>query len=79
MEARRLAFVAEGYAIRKLNQAYFAFHGAYATTGAAGVSVIGEQALELRRRSSSLAEFLRAAAEFTSAEDLADYLDDAGG
>ena len=79
MEKRRLVFVAEGYAIRKLNQAYFAFHGAYATTGAAGVSVIGEQVLELRRRSASLAEFLRAAAEFTSAEDLADYLDDAGG
>ena len=75
MEERRLVFVAEGYALRKLNQAYFAFHGAYATTGAAGVSVIGEQALELRRRSSSLEEFLRTAAEFTSAEDLADYVE----
>ncbi|MCY3691639.1 MAG: hypothetical protein OXI54_10955 [Chloroflexota bacterium] len=74
MEARRRIFVAEGYPIRKLNQAYFAFHGAYATTGAAGVSVIGEQVLELRRRSPSLAEFLRTAAQFTGAEDLADYV-----
>ena len=75
MEERRLAFVAEGYPIRKLNQAYFAFHGAYATTGAAGVSIIGEQVLELRRRSSSLAQFLRTAAEFTSAEELTNHLE----
>lgn len=78
MEERRLVFVAEGYALRKLNQAYFAFHGAYATTGAAGVSVIGEQVQELRRQSSSLEEFLRTAAEFTSAEDLAAYIERAG-
>jgi len=75
MEERRRVFVSEGYPIRKLNQAYFAFHGTYATTGAAGVSVIGEQVQELRRRSASLAEFLRAAAQFTSAEDLADYVE----
>ena len=75
MQARRRIFVAEGYPIRKLNQAYFAFHGAYATTGAAGVSIIGDQVLELRRRSPSLAEFLRTAAQFTSAAELADYVE----
>ena len=75
MEERRRIFVAEGYPIRKLNQAYFAFHGAYGTTGAAGVSVIGDQVLELRRRSPSLAEFLRTAAQFTSAAELADYVE----
>ena len=75
MEERRRVFVSEGYPIRKLNQAYFAFHGTYATTGAAGVSVIGEQVGELRRQSPSLAEFLRTAAQFTSAEDLADYVE----
>ncbi len=74
MEERRLVFVSEGYAIRKLNQAYFAFHGSYATTGAAGVNVIGEQMTELRRRSSSLEEFLRTAAEITSVEELADLV-----
>ena len=74
MEERRLGFVSEGYPIRKLNQAYFAFHGTYATTGAAGVNVIGEQMTELRRRSSSLEEFLRTAAEITSAEELAHLL-----
>lgn len=77
MEERRRLFVSEGYPIRRLNQAYFAFHGTYATTGAAGVSVIGEQVQELRRQSPSLAQFLRTAAQLTSAEDLADYVEHA--
>ena len=74
MEERRRTFVENGYPIRRLNQAYFAFHGSYATTGAAGVNVIGEQVEELRRRSSSLADFLGTAAQFTNAQDLSDYL-----
>ncbi len=74
MEERRLVFVSEGYPIRKLNQAFFAFHGAYGTTGAAGVDVIGQQVTELRRRSSSLEDFLRAAAQITGPEDLAALL-----
>src|SRR4030067_3637460 len=38
MEARRVFFWEDGYLIRKLKQAYFAFHGAYADQpgGAAG-------------------------------------------
>ena len=75
MEERRRVFVANGYYIRRLNQAYFAFHGTYATSGAAGISVVGEQVAELRRRSTSLGEFLRTAAQFTGPQDLRDYLD----
>ena len=74
MEERRKDFVAHGYRLRKLNQAYFAFHGTYADTGAAGVSVVGQQIEELRRRSPTLAEFLRTAAQFTTAEELSAYL-----
>ena len=74
MEERRNEFVAHGYRLRRLNQAYFAFHGTYADTGAAGVSVVGQQIEELRRRSPSLADFLRTVAEFTDAEDLSAYL-----
>lgn len=74
MEERRLVFVSEGYTIRKLNQAYFAFYGTYGTMGAAGVDVIGEQMTELRRRSSSLKEFLDTAAKITSAEELSALL-----
>ncbi len=75
MEEQRKMFVAHGYRLRRLNQAYFAFHGTYADTGAAGVSIVGQQIEELRRRSPSLADFLRTAAEFTTPDDLAEYLD----
>lgn len=74
MEEQRKRFVAHGYRLRKLNQAYFAFHGTYADTGAAGVSVVGQQIEELRRRSPSLAEFLRTAAEFRTPDELAEHL-----
>ena len=74
MEERRREFVENGYLIRRLNQAYFAFHGTYATTGAAGVSVIGQQVEELRRRSPTLEHFLRTAAEIDNPADLSDLL-----
>ncbi len=44
MELQRRYFVANGYELRRLNQAYFAFHGAYASSpggGAAGADPIG--------------------------------------
>ena len=59
MEERRRFFWEHGYQIRKLNQAYFALHGAYAhQPGAAGEDPIGPAVLELRQRSSSLRVFL---------------------
>jgi peptidoglycan/xylan/chitin deacetylase (PgdA/CDA1 family) len=59
MEERRQFFWEHGYLIRKLNQAYFALHGAYADRpGAAGEDPVGPAVLELRRRSSSLRAFL---------------------
>ena len=74
MEERRKEFVAHGYRLRRLNQAYFAFHGTYADTGAAGVSIVGQQIEELRRRSPSLADFLRTVAEFTTPDELSEHL-----
>ena len=74
MEERRKRFVAHGYRLRRLNQAYFAFHGTYADTGAAGVSIVGQQIEELRRRSPSLADFLRTVAEFTTPDELSEHL-----
>ncbi|MCZ6891732.1 MAG: hypothetical protein O7F09_04375, partial [Chloroflexi bacterium] len=44
-------------AIRKLNQAYFAFHGTYADSPAS-VSPIHQQLLDLRDASTSLAAFI---------------------
>ncbi len=72
MEERRQLFVHGGYNIRKLNQAYFAFHGSYAT-GAGSVSPIGEQLKDLRRRSGSLGEFLKTVAQFGSYAEYLEY------
>lgn len=74
MEERRRLFVANGYPIRKLNQAYFAFHGAYndepGGAPTAGRDPVGPAVQELRQRSPSLGEFLRAVASLHSFEDL---------
>jgi hypothetical protein len=68
MEQRRQFFWQNGYAIRKLNQAYFAFYGAYAAVpgGAAGEDPVGPAVRALRAQSSSLAVFLNKMAEMTS-------------
>lgn len=60
MEKRREFFWQNGYQIRKLNQAYFAFYGAYADVpgGAAGEDPVGEAVRALRENSPSLAAFL---------------------
>lgn len=72
MEERRIEFVKNGYVIRKLNQAYFAFHGAYAevSEGAAGQDPVGPAVRALRQQSQSLAEFLKRMARMNSVEDL---------
>jgi hypothetical protein len=72
MEARRLVFWQNGYQIRKLNQAYFAFHGAYADEpgGAAGENPVGPAVRKLRSISPSLRDFLEAIAQMTSFEQL---------
>ena len=68
MEQRRQFFWQNGYAIRKLNQAYFAFYGAYAAVpgGAAGEDPVGPAVRELRAQSSSLAAFLNKMAGMTT-------------
>lgn len=72
MEERRIRFVAQGYEIRKLNQAYFAFYGAYAATpgGAAGQDPVGPAVRMLREQSASLADFLRTIGKMNSFDDL---------
>jgi hypothetical protein len=69
MESQRRILVENGYAIRKLNQAYFAFHGSYAV-GAAATDPIGGKLRLLRKQSGSLAEFLRTVAQFAAPGDL---------
>lgn len=69
MEERRQYLASKGYYIRKLNQAYFAFHGTYADEPTS-VSPIGAEMRELRKRSASLREFLNRAAAMTNRQDL---------
>jgi hypothetical protein len=72
MEQRRQFLWEHGYLLRKLNQAYFAFHGAYADTpgGAAGEDPVGPAVRALRERSGSLADFVNTIAWMTSFEQL---------
>jgi len=72
MESRRLVFFQNGYALRKINQAYFAFYGAYADSpgGAAGEDPIGAAVRKLRAQSPSLAQFIQTMARMKSVDDL---------
>jgi hypothetical protein len=71
MEERRQVFVGKGYTIRKLNQAYFAFHGSYADApGAAGEDPIGPTVLRLRAQSPSLYIFVNQVAGVTRLSEL---------
>ncbi len=72
MDARRQVFWQNGYQIRKLNQAYFAFYGAYADTpgGAAGEDPVGPAVRALRAQSKSLAEFINTISWMTSFKQL---------
>ena len=72
MEERRAFFWEHGYrGIRKLNQAYFAFHGSYADApGAAGEDPIGPAVRELWHQSDSLHSFLSQIAYITTFDEL---------
>lgn len=72
MELRRRFLWDHGYHIRKLNQAYFAFYGAYADQpgGAAGVDPVGTAVRLLRANSSSLEEFINRIAWMWNFEQL---------
>ena len=69
MEEKREFLAENGFYIRKINQAYFAFHGVYADTPASS-SPIGPKMLALRRLTPSFGDFIRSVAEITSEEDL---------
>jgi hypothetical protein len=74
MEERRAIFVKNGYGIRRLNQAYFAFYGAYnAEPGGsptAGKDPIGPAVQALRKRSASVGDFVRKIATVQTLDDV---------
>ena len=72
MEQRRQFMWTNGYHIRRLNQAYFAFYGAYADVpgGAAGNDPVGPAVVLLRKQSASLADFLNRISWMSSFDEL---------
>ena len=74
MDARRLVFADNGYFLRKLNQAYFAFHGSYADRPTA-VSPIGDQVRQVREQSATLKEFIKTMSRVSSYDELLRLVD----
>ncbi len=72
MEERRRLFVANGFPIRKLNQAYFAFYGGYQSgaPGAGGQDPIGPAVQALRDASPSLHDWVVTMRTITTREAL---------
>jgi len=73
MEQKRQYLASMGRYIRKLNQAYFAWHGTYADSPTS-ISPIGFELKELRSQSPSLKDFLNTVAGMTSRQDLRDSI-----
>jgi hypothetical protein len=69
MRERRQFLEDNGYYIRKLNQAYFAFYGTYADAPTS-VNPIGGHVKNLREQSTSPGDFIRTASQITSYDDL---------
>jgi hypothetical protein len=77
MESRRQFFWENGYLIRKLNQAYFAFYGAYNDEpggGASGEDPIGPTVVAYREKFDTLGDFLNAISWIDSFADLQNRL-----
>jgi hypothetical protein len=72
MEERRKIFWDNGFQIRKLNQAYFAFYGAYADKpySAAGADPVGASVRLLRAKSKDLTTFIKKISRMDSYEEL---------
>ncbi len=72
MEERRALFVENGYNIRKLNQAYFAFYGGYqsGSPGAGGSDPIGPAVRAILDESESIHAWIVIMREITTREEL---------
>lgn len=77
MEARRRLFVENGYGIRKLNQAFFAFYGGYQSgaPGAGGSDPIGPAIQVIRDASPSIHDWIVTMRGITTREELLEARD----
>jgi hypothetical protein len=69
MEETRRQLAAQGVFIRKINQAYFAFHGLYGDS-ALSISPIGPKVQTVRSLTGSVGDFLRTVSGVTSVDSL---------
>ena len=69
MEERRLYILSNGYYIRRLNQAYFAFYGTYASSPSS-VNPIGDMLWDLRDRSGNVTDFIELTSGIKNMDDL---------
>ncbi len=74
MERERRKLVEKGYYLRRLNQAYFAFHGSYATSPAS-IDPIGPWLEQLRAQHESLKSFLEQVSQMSSLDDLLEVVE----
>ena len=74
MKERWWFLALRGFRLRKLNQAYFAFHGTYAESPAS-LSPIGGQLAELRGLLPGVGEFVRTVAGLSSYSEFLDLLE----
>ncbi len=74
MEQKRLYLISQGYYIRKLNQAYFAFYGTYADSPTS-IDPIGVELRTLRDKCDSLKGFLDKVALMTSHSELIESIE----
>ena len=75
MEERRLLFVENGFPIRRLNQAYFAFHGTYAENAASSSPIAG-QLHRFRELSRDVQTFVLKMADISSYPQFLERLED---
>ena len=75
MEEKRLYLLDQGYPIRKLNQAYFAFHGTY-TDQPFAINDTFERLLKLRKVYPTLRAFIRSVSQISSYKQFLQQTDD---
>ena len=74
MEQKRLYLISQGYYIRKLNQAYFAFYGTYADSPTS-IDPIGVELRTLRDKCDSVKDFLDKVALMTGRSELIESIE----
>ncbi|MDM8529201.1 hypothetical protein QUF58_13480 [Anaerolineales bacterium HSG24] len=77
MEEERQKLVEKGHNLRKLNQAYFAFHGSYALSPGS-VDPTGQHIRQLRASSPSLKSFVDRMGRINSYDEYLQWLDEVG-